>query len=172
MTIFLEASKPGVPPFERGNVDWGHLAQLIVDLFPDIDDNGLDWHMPGNGLNGRWPEWLADELDMALQDGRIDAYLKIEGERRSALPNEECAFCGGTGVRTDEVGRRRGQPAMIIGPETRSAPDHPRYGEKGWCNACGGFGWIRPFQRYYGIGRRDVLELIRFLRASGGFWVG
>jgi hypothetical protein len=67
-------------------------------------------------------------------------------------------------------------PDMIIGPgETKYAlgervtPDHPRYGQKGWCNGCDGVGSKSSDRSRYCFDCDNVRAFAEFLKACGGF---
>ena len=67
------------------------------------------------------------------------------------------------------VGIEHGQPDRIIGPDTGATPDHPRFGQTGWCNGCAGYGNNEALEANYHVTVDDVGEFADFLAACGGF---
>lgn len=75
-------------------------------------------------LGGRWT-------------GALDGYEPW----KDPLNLERCDLCGGTGVRRDEIARSHGQIVGVIGVDyCVGEEDHPRKGQRGWCNGCDGRG--------------------------------
>lgn len=114
-------------------------------------------------------EAMAAALEEKLDTGDVDAWIEIRNVELAQLPNEICDLCEGTGIRTDEIGRKMGQPDKVIGTNTPPEPNRPRYGEKGWCNGCNGKGWNPAFAKSYEVDRNDVEEFVAFLKECGGF---
>ena len=144
---------------------------MAFDLFvwpSKLDEN---WFMPGGpGVDAAIASRLAIDFHQALQDGRVASYIAIKEAELRQLPIEECETCSGTGVRSDAIGQKYGMTERVIGLQTQSSTDHPRYGEVGWCNGCDGEGRRKP--RRYPVVVADVIEFSQFLQVCGGFAVG
>ena len=151
--------------FRRNVWGWHPLAEICLDLAPDECKDCVHWHSnDGDGLDADGANKLADKLQQLTENGQIKEYIRVRNEAMGAMPDEECRFCRGTGVRTDDVGKAAGMPTKTIIEE-----GHRRHGQVGWCNGCNGRGFNRPFATYYGLDEQDVAEWIVFLRESGGF---
>lgn len=160
-----EPTAPEGEYFQRSVWGWHPLAELCEDLAPDICCACCHWHSnDGDGLDENHAEALARVLAAALDDGRVTAWIADRNTRLAAMPNEICTICDGTGVRTDALGVKTGDPERTI-----NSPGHPRHGHKGWCNGCDGRGWNRPFACHYTVAETDVREFQSFLSACGGF---
>ena len=95
--------------------------------------------------------------------------MKQRDDQLATLPDRQCRSCGGTGIRTDDRALALGQHLRIIGPDTGAETSHPRFGQSGWCNGCDGVGRVRPSETQYRVEAGDVIEIVAFLRACGGF---
>jgi hypothetical protein len=139
---------------------------MAFDLFLwplKLDEN---WFMPGgSGVDAAVAHRLATDFHQALEDGRIVSYIAIKEAELRQLPIEECETCSGTGIRSDAIGQKYGMTERVIGLQTQSGTDHPRYGEVGWCNGCGGEGYRKP--RRYPVVLADVAEFSQFLQVCG-----
>lgn len=156
--------------FRRNVWGWRPLADLILGLCPEEAADCKYWHSnDGDGLDAAGSVKLADELQRLVDSGDVAAWCQFRAASLAGLPDERCDLCGGTGVRTDGVGQQMRQPERVIGPEWNHKPDHPRFGEKGWCNGCDGRGRNRPLACSYHVDPDDVAEFIAFLRDCGGF---
>ncbi len=162
----------------RNNVWYWHpLWTYCCAVAPELTTAVKHGHLnDGDGLDEARSVSLAAVLLAEVESGRTRAYeQRFEAERR-ALPPETCRLCQGTGVRTDEIGVRTGQPEMLINKEEkryafgqRVTPDHPRFGQKGWCNGCHGVGSTPPDRARYGFSVENVREFATFLSECGGF---
>ncbi len=152
--------------FRRNVWGWHPLAEYIVSQGPEeIVSKCECWHSnDGDGLDAENAARLAEWLEASVKDGKAAAYAAIRDAELAAMPNEPCELCGGTGIRTDEVGQQAKMPERKIEDE-----DHPRNGEVGWCNGCNGNGSIRPWPTHYTLEVEDIVEFAAFLRDSGGF---
>lgn len=140
--------------FRRNVWGWHPLADLIENLFPWASPPNTFWHSnDGWGLNATQSKRLAKELSAATEDGRIAFYIKERDDRIASLPKEECPYCNGTGVRTDEIGVELGMD------------------EKLWCNGCDGKGAVSPWETNYHCDIQDVNEFTAFLKDCGGFHI-
>lgn len=150
----------------RNNVwYWRPLAELCIHFAPEICSACTYWHSnDGDGLDGDDALLLAEVLEARHQDGSLADYISRRDEELSALPDVTCHLCNGSGVRTDKIGKKTGLPKMLIAEK-----DHPRDGERGWCNGCNGTGGQRPFQSNYPCTLENVVEFTAFLKHCGGF---
>lgn len=153
--------------FRNSVWSWHPLAEYIQMQAPEIAANCVHWHSnDGDGLNATDATRLADFLDQELASGRTTAYAASRKAELDALPNEECQWCDGTGIRTDGIGHEMRMPQR---PIPHDAHDHPRAGQIGWCNGCDGKGYVRPFSASYYFDEENVREFADFCRASEGF---
>lgn len=167
MDVFGKAPTNEKGKYFRNNVwYWRPLADLCQALAPDICAPCEHWQSnDGDGLDASGAEALGTVLRKRLADGTIASLLAERDKLLAELPDEPCELCSGTGIRSDDIGRKDGQPDKII----TAPPDHPRLGQKGWCNACDGRGTRRPFATNYPCDVENVTEFADFLEACGGF---
>lgn len=156
--------------FRRNVWGWRPLAELVCKLEPELTAGCTHWQSnDGDGLDAEPSEILSEALLSAVATGRVQRLVDARNKRIAALPRRRCGQCDGTGIRSDEVGVKDGQPNRIIGPDTHAAPDHPRYGQIGWCNGCSGYGTNKPSEADYPLTVDDVSQFAAFLAACGGF---
>lgn len=156
--------------FSRSVWYWHPLADLVCALAPEITSACTEWHTnDGDGLNAKESQQLSAILKRAVADGTAAHMIKEREETNATLPDERCGICKGTGIRCDEIGVKAGQPEMIVSQTNGAGPDHPRLGQKGWCNGCSGRGFTRPFETWYRLELADVEEFAEFLAWCGGF---
>ena len=149
--------------FRRSIWGWRPLADYIVDEHTSYAQFCNYWHSnDGDGLDADQSIWLADAMQEALEDGSALEYIVQRNADLARLPEETCAQCKGTGIRTDEVGIKFGWPDKI-------AERGPRAGQKGSCNGCGGAGTTPAWDTNYSLDVDDIVEFIDFLRKSEGF---
>lgn len=155
----------------RNNVWWWRpLANYALVTAPAITAKCSHWHSnDGDGLGARDSVRLADALQTEIDTGRCATYAERYEARLQAVPDEQCKFCHGTGIRDDEVGRKYGSPEKIVPAPHDGEEPNPRAGQVGWCNGCGGRGSVRPFETQYPFSVKNVQQFIAFLRACGGF---
>jgi hypothetical protein len=165
MTMSVRA-KQGDLVFHHGTVTWCALADICLAFAPEICSACKLWYTnDGDGLDGLEARNLADVLERALSDGTIDQFIRRKIASAKLLPDEICAHCGGSGIRTDAVGIKSGFDKRKI-----DDPNHPRFGHLGYCNACRGIGSRRALASHYPLDDATIVaELVQFLRASGGF---
>lgn len=121
---------------------WKPLASYVTTAYPEITAGCTYWYSnDGDGLDAAGATALADALDRDLANGRIAEYAAQREVYLSALPDEECWLCHGSGIRTDERG----------------------------CNGCSGTGRAEPFERSYGFSADNMSGFAAFLRDCGGF---
>lgn len=171
MDVFgINPTKPQGGHFRRNVWGWRPLAELVCTIAPRIASNCACWHSnDGDGLGEDDAKALAKALRRALKSGRVQRLIAKRDRELAQEPNIDCDLCSGTGVRSDVIGIENGYPEKIIGPDTDAASDHPRFGQKGWCNGCHGRGWKRPFACHYHVDAEDVAAFADFLECCGGF---
>ena len=159
----------------RANVwTWRPLAEYVLEVASEkiIGIEDVSWHFnDGDGLGADDSVMLAALLDLELASGRTADFMKLREETISSLPDETCDWCGGTGIRTDDIGKKMGQPARAVpedAKDERGRP-HPRAGQTGWCNCCNGCGYNSPFESHYNFEAQNVADFSEFLRNCGGF---
>ncbi len=156
--------------YRRNWWGWRPLANLVCTLEPELTSACESWQSnDGDGLDAATSIELAKALKASIASGRVSRLIKARNKALAALPNEPCEFCAGTGIRSDGVGIEQGQTTRIVGADTGSKPDHPRYGQTGWCNGCNGRGHNRPLETNYIVTIDDVRKFANFLTACGGF---
>jgi len=144
---------------------WRPLADYCNMVAPDICDACIYWHSnDGDGLDGKDSVALADAIQAEIDSGRCQQYADARAFDLASKSDESCAYCGGTGIRSDVIGVEHGQTTRVINHH-----GHPRHGQTGWCNACDGKGYVRPNDTYYPFSVENVQAFINFLRACGGF---
>jgi hypothetical protein len=159
--------------FRRNIWGWRPLAELVCRLEPELTAGCTHWFCnSGDGLKARASRELAKSLQAQIASGRVGRLVAARDKALAALVDEQCKWCAGTGVRTDATGIADGLPTRVIGPDTGAKPDHPRFGETGWCNCCDGRGSNRPSATNYPLTVKDVREFAEFLADCGGFAIG
>lgn len=156
----------------RNNVWWWHpLADYIIQFAPEhLVVQCQSWHSnDGDGLDEQSAEELGDWLEEAIARGHTLQYEQEYKAHLESLPLKTCDLCHGTGIRTDKVGQDMKFPERVIGKEWNDPIDHPRYGQKGYCNGCGGRGTVKDFRANYPFSVENVQEFAIFCRESGGF---
>lgn len=113
----------------------------------------------GDGLNAADSKALAKILKEKLSSGDTENFEKQWKKEQEESPEETCTHCGGTGSRTDAVGKQMGF--------------HDKWNEHkqayGWCNACDGKGTKKSMSTWYGFEAENVKEFALFLENCGGF---
>ena len=140
---------------------WNYCEEIGKEIIPSDNDGHTN---DGWGLDAAGATKLAALLQEEVDSGRCLEYAEGYEQDRRHTPKETCEYCGGTGVRTDEVGVEHGMPAKKV-----EDPQSPRYGQTGTCNGCNGEGTKLPFSASYPFSVDNVKEFIAFLKDSGGF---
>lgn len=156
--------------FRRNIWRWHPLAELVCALAPRITMRCRNWHSnDADGLDCDASRKLAGVLRRAIKSGRAARLIAKRNAAVAALPDQRCTLCNGTGIRDDDLGRTHGQPQKIIGTDISAEPDHPRFGQTGWCNGCDGRGATPAFARHYICDLDDLTQFADFLENCGGF---
>jgi hypothetical protein len=110
MDVYGNKPSSKVGEYFRRNVwGWRPLADYALEVAPNVAGKCQYWHSnDGRGLGKTDSLALAKELRAALADGRAAKYVADRDVQIAAIPREPCQYCGGTGVRSDEVGKSNG----------------------------------------------------------------
>ena len=158
--------------FRRGVSGWPPLADFILVHCADEVSACRNWYTnDADGLDDRDAVRLADRLMALVEDGTADSWVRRRDAKLSALPDEPCRFCDGTGIRSDAVGVEAGFPLRPADDLDGNGRPNPRAGQIGWCNACYGAGARRPPSTERGLSVEDIAEFAAFCRDSGGFQI-
>jgi DnaJ-class molecular chaperone len=153
MDVFGKEPTGEVGEYFRASVwSWHPLATFLYEEFPELCVGCRNWHSnDGDGLDAVQSKALAAALTVALESGQVGDYVSRRDAELAAMPDLVCTYCNGTGVRTDEVGKKHGL-------------DKP-----GGCNACSGKGKVRPSETMYSLSVERITAFRDFLQACGGF---
>jgi hypothetical protein len=110
---------------------------------------------------------LFRSLTVSIIEGSLSDYAKAYEAHIASLPQLECPYCDGTGVRSDGIGKDLGfvdQPldettALIVGRT------------HGYCNACSGLGELPDPMSHYYFDEANILRFAEFVKDCGGFRV-
>ena len=170
MDVYGKSPTTNKGEYFRNNVWWWRpLADYILSQHGEIATQGCDedyWHSnSGGGLDGEKALELAKALRQDLDNGTVSEYERKYREYLASLPREKCAWCDGTGIRTDEVGVQHGMPEKELSPEVQILVGRTH----GWCNGCDGVGTRESFSASYPFSVENVAEFCEFLEGCGGF---
>ena len=88
---------------------------------------------------------------------------QLEGRPVVVLSNNDgCAVSRSNEAKA--LGVKMGQPDKVI-----EDPEHPRHGQRGWCNGCDGHGTVADFRTNYVFDVDNLAEFADFLADCGGF---
>lgn len=152
----------------RNNVWWWRpLWNYCLDLDPTLEERVPNGHYnDGDGLKtDEECKALANLLLDSISNGFADRYINERNEMISLLDWDECKWCEGTGIRTDEVGVESGMPSKALAEDKAIM-----YGRThGWCNGCSGYGKTEPWESHYPLNKENMVEFAEFLADCGGF---
>jgi hypothetical protein len=155
----------------RANVwSWRPLWDLIVRYCPDVlsEDDVVGGHYnDGYEIDAGQATEIAHRLELGLADGGITKYVVEYARQQSELPLVRCDYCDGTGIRTDNVGATQGMIDRELPESTAIVVGRQR----GWCNACEGYGESESFLTWYHLDVNIVDEFATFCKNSGGFTI-
>lgn len=140
----------------RNNVWWWRpLARYVLAVCDDIIvlDEKTYWQSnDGQKVLSKTALAIAERLDKLVESGTVRRYAEVYEQELSAMPDEPCWLCKGTGYRDDDLGKqmRLNNPSFT-------------------CNCCRGTGKIRPSDTQYSFSEDNVKEFAEFCRESGGF---
>jgi hypothetical protein len=145
---------------EFGRKVWGWRP--IVDYFAD-NHEGFDKYL-ADSLDADTARVMGNILLDDLASGFAGKYTDGFMKHQKNFPTSKCDTCGGTGIRTDQVGFERGMATQVL-----SAEDAWKYGRRtGWCNGCRGSGQVSSSESYYYLSTEDLEEFALFLLNCGG----
>lgn len=166
MDVFGDAPVAKEGEYFRNNVWWWRpLWDYCRLAAPELTAKVSGHSNDGDGLGTADSLKLAAILQKQINSGETRRYQEARQNELNALPDEPCVYCNSTGIRTDHVSESLGMQNRIIA----SPANHPRLGQKGWCNGCDGKGYTRPFETSYSFSVENVQEFVNFLNACGGF---
>lgn len=159
----------------RNNVWWWHPLWTYCQIVaPTITSHVKHGHSnDGDGLNATLSKKLAQILFAHIKTGKTAKYAADFEAAVKAIPPVKCKWCNGTGVRSDDIGRRIGMDQFVIGRQVIYGylhdESHPRFGKIGWCNSCDGVGHRAPDSAGYQFTVDNVEAFANFLQDCGGF---
>jgi DnaJ-class molecular chaperone len=151
--------------FRRNVWGWRALWDYCLDTF-EVAGKVRDGHSnSGYGLNAKDSHTLATQMSFAIVTGKAEEYIAERNERLANLERPTCKFCAGTGIRTDEVGVKSGQPERELEPEMAMLTGRTH----GFCNGCSGEGKTDHWDTNYSLDLDSIKQFAEFLEHSGGF---
>jgi hypothetical protein len=210
----MAPSMPEGVYFGRDIWGWRPIADFIIEMQPYIAEKLIQWDQPGpdgtmigrpgiggwhyndgGGLDAEWSMKLANELDKMVDNGGVEAFIKMREVRLKQLPNGTCVVCQGTGIQTEDMARQLPHNVQtgveislwdLLGPadqkllaaalgiveqeRTMKEDSGSNRGEKR-CHYCNGRGWGPSVETQYYLRVNDIRQFSAFLRASGGFQI-
>jgi hypothetical protein len=149
----------------RNNVWWWRpLWDYCLEIMPNLDEVS-GYTNDGDGLDAVSSLDLANALFAEIESGRTAEYSQAYNEHLAGLPRENCKYCNTTGIRTDEIGVKMGQPERALSPEVSILVGRTH----GWCNGCDGVGTQENWNAGYPFSVENVRDFAEFVRDSGGF---
>lgn len=150
----------------RNNVWWWRpLWDYCIEVAPELCGNVAGHFNDGDGLDEDDALELSRILQSHLESGQTKLYELDYNLRLASLPRNDCPQCGGTGIRTDEVGVEMGMPMRELEPEIQIITGRTH----GWCNGCQGEGKNDHWETNYPFTVENVAEFTEFLDECGGF---
>lgn len=169
MDVYGKKPKSPAGEYFRNNVWfwhplWDYCVTKHGDIIgPEVAENG---HFnSGAGLNQTKARQLGNALMSDLALGVVHKYKEDYDKHLASIPREDCFICGGTGIRTDEVGKEAGQDVKELDEELAVLLGRTH----GWCNGCNGEGLRESWSSNYPFTVENVREFAEFLLECGGF---
>ena len=178
MSVEVRGLDPSHPTGERFGATvwwWRPLWDMTRAVAPNLGEFALDGDddterghfADGWGITAEGARRLADTLAEELETGRIDIMIDSFRQMCASLDRVVCEACDGSGIRTDEVGRRHRFEVARLDELTAIV-----VGRKvGWCNVCRGHGRHDPPIWNYRVDRELVEVWQQFVAESGGFTI-
>jgi hypothetical protein len=152
----------------RNNVwFWRPLWNYCLEVAPDLCAAVNGHYNDGEGLDADDARTLGIRLQAEIDAGRTAAYEAEYNAYLASLPRHDCEWCGGTGIRTDEVGISLGQPTQALTADIAAIVGRTH----GTCNGCRGEGRRDDSEMSYPFSVDNVREFALFLVDSGGFHI-
>ncbi|MEC9473428.1 MAG: hypothetical protein VX584_01965 [Actinomycetota bacterium] len=153
--------------FRRNVWWWRPLWTCIEYCAEDIASKVESPHTnDGTGLNAKDAKKLASALTEAIENGKVEEFIKEYDEFKEGLGMVDCRLCDATGIRDDEVGRKGGWHDKKLDEEIAKKVGR----EFGSCNGCGGLGQQEHSLASYATPEIScVQEFATFCENSGGF---
>jgi hypothetical protein len=150
----------------RNNVWWWRpLWDYCNKIAPELCGKVNGHFNEGDGLDEDEALKLAAVIGEEIESGRALAYEADYNAYIASLPRHECEYCGGTGVRDDEIGVSMGMPTKELDPAVSIIVGRTH----GWCNACGGEGMKDHPEASYPFSLENLIDFFDFLEECGGF---
>ena len=169
MDVYGKNPSSGRGQYFRRNVwGWHPLWEYVENVHPEIAQLVEHAHTnDGDGLGARKSKELANLLLEDYVSGKVSAYVRERNRQISELEMPACNICEGTGIRSDELGIKNGQPEKELDADIAIITGRT----KGWCNGCNGVGKTEPWEANYYLDQEDVREFAEFLEECGGFQI-
>ena len=169
MDVYGKNPSSGRGQYFRRNVwGWHPLWEYVENVHPEIAQLVENAHTnDGDGLGARKSKELANLLFEDYVSGKVSAYVRERNRQISELEMPTCNICEGTGIRSDELGIKNGQPEKELDADIAIITGRT----KGWCNGCNGVGKTEPWEANYYLDQEDVREFAEFLEECGGFQI-
>ena len=167
MDVYGKNAANEVGEYFRRNVwGWRPLWEYVELTHPDIASLvEYGYSNDGDGLNATNSKALAKALREDLAVGLTAKYIEGRNKILSELPLETCDLCGGTGIRTDDVGQEYKMPERELDEAMAIALGRTC----GYCNGCNAEGTKEPWETNYYLEVEDIEQFADFLENCGGF---
>lgn len=169
MDVYGNKPKTDKGEYFRNNVWWWHplwdYAISVGGEVIDVETADHGHYNSGAGLGARASAKLGKLLLAEIESGRTADYEQKYNKYLADLPLEECRYCEGTGIRTDEVGIENHMNTRELDEATAIALGRTH----GTCNGCNGEGKHSSFNTNYPFSVDNVREFAEFLVDCGGF---
>jgi len=173
MDVYGKNPTAEVGSYFRSNIWWwSPLWDFCREVAPELTNKvKRAYTNDGDGLDAEDSRLLAQALRTAIETGKAQ---QVEDEHRRQnmnIPKVNCDLCHGTGIRDDAIGQSLGFPNMVITKDIYGVNEnHPRYGQKGYCNGCTGTGKRLAYDPIP-FSVQNVKEFAEFLEHCGGFHI-
>jgi DnaJ-class molecular chaperone len=167
MDVFGKNPKNEKGEYFRNNVWWWRpLADFVCNNYEDIAQHCEHWHSnDGDGLDAEKSQELGERILADVAIGIVAEYEKSYNAYLATLERRKCELCNGTGIRTDELGVKNGQPTKELSAEVAILVGRTH----GYCNACSGIGTREDWAMSYPFNTQNVQNFAEFLVNCGGF---
>lgn len=153
---------------------WNYVYETCGDILTNDDYNSCTYN-DGHEIIEEKALMIAERLKVMLDLGHTHEYALSRGKVLDDMPDLECEYCKGTGIRkwdkkdveihiaaVDAIGELLSTAGVPIPePKTKEAK----------CNVCSGSGKVRPWETNYPFDVENVERFMLFAGSSGGFQV-